>query len=92
MDKTEAGGTGADHDDTAETAVCGVLETALAAVTGHEDLPADTRDRLCARLRALQAGFCAGRRDCGLCDRGVACRQVVRMLFHANGILPLAEE
>lgn len=92
MDKTETGETGTDQRGTAETKVCGVLEAALAAVIGNEDVSGDTRDRLCARLRALQSGFCAGRHDCGVCDRGFACRQVVRMLFHANGIPPLTEE
>lgn len=92
MDKTETGETGTKHRDTADTRVCGVLEAALAAVTGNGDVPGDTRDRLCARLRTLQAGFCAGRQDCGVCDRGFACRQVVRMLFHANGLPPLEGE
>jgi len=88
MDKTDAGGTEAPFKDSAGETACGVLDAALAAINGDATLSPATRERLAARLQALQAGFCAGRRGCGGCDRAVACCQMVRMLFHANGIPP----
>lgn len=83
MDRSEAGGM---------VPLCGVLEEALSAIVGDSGLEPDVQERLCTRLRALQAGFCGGRRDCTVCDRGFACRQVVRMLFHANGLTPPPSE
>lgn len=79
MDRSDAGGV---------VPLCGVLEEALSAIAGLSVLEPEVQDRLCIRLRALQAGFCGGRQDCGDCDRAFACRQVVRMLFHANGLTP----
>ncbi|MCW2245921.1 hypothetical protein M2352_001512 [Azospirillum fermentarium] len=72
--------------------MCGVLEEALSTITKTSGLEPDVRKTLCARLRALQAGFCGGRQDCRGCDRGFSCRQVVRMLFHANGLIPPPED
>lgn len=79
MDRSDVGG---------RVPLCGVLEEALSAIADDSGLEPDVQERLCARLRALQAGFCGGRQDCGGCDREFACRQVVRMLFHANGLTP----
>lgn len=65
---------------------CGILDAALTAVEENDTLLPEDRRRLMERLQTLQAGFCAGRRNCRLCDRATACQQVVRMLFCANGI------